>query len=95
MALAGTEKTSDTHLEGTADFVYMRWEGDRKAVNGLKGKIVVDRTADLRIWAEKLRGHLDAGMAVFGYFGKYYSGLPPHDIATLKGFLQRSANIEQ
>ena len=87
VALARTEKPLTSQLEVTADFLYMRWEGDRKAVNGLKGEIEVDKTADLQVWAEKLKPYLDRGTEVFGYFGKYYSGLPPSDVKTLKGFL--------
>jgi uncharacterized protein YecE (DUF72 family) len=88
VAFASTEKAFDNPLEVTADFIYMRWEGNRKAVNGLKGKIEVDKTTDLQDWAEKLRPHLEGGVYVFGYFGKYYSGLPPYDVAKLTGFLQ-------
>jgi uncharacterized protein YecE (DUF72 family) len=87
VALAGTEKLGTEIGEATADFLYMRWEGDRKAVNGLKGEIEVDRKADLQAWAEKLKPYLDRGMELFGYFGKYYSGLPPSDAKTLSELL--------
>jgi uncharacterized protein YecE (DUF72 family) len=86
VALAGTEKPQSP-LEVTADFLYMRWEGNRKTVNGLKGTIETDQTADLQVWAEKLKPYLEKGGAVFGYFGKYYSGLPPSDVTALRGFL--------
>ncbi len=86
VALAGTEK-STVEVEETAGFVYMRWEGDRKAVNGLLGKIEVDQTNDLRGWADKLKLLLARELDVFGYFGKYYSGYPPHDAASLSGLL--------
>ena len=87
VALAITEKPLSSQFEVTADFLYMRWEGNRKAVNGLKGEIEVDKTADLQAWAEKLKPYLDRSTEVFGYFGKYYSGLPPSDVKALKGFL--------
>lgn len=66
--------------EVTADFIYMRWEGDRKAVNGTLGKIEADKTSDLEAWAKKLKPYLDEGNEVLGYFAKYYSGYPPSDI---------------
>jgi uncharacterized protein YecE (DUF72 family) len=75
------------NMEVTADFLYMRWEGDRKAVNGTLGKIEADRKADLQMWAGRLKPFLDRGVEVFGYFGKYYSGLPTSDIQTIQGFL--------
>jgi uncharacterized protein YecE (DUF72 family) len=66
--------------EVTAHFLYMRWEGDRKAVNGTLSKVEVDKTSYLAVWAKKLKTCLDGGMEVFGYFSKYYSGFPPSDI---------------
>jgi uncharacterized protein YecE (DUF72 family) len=87
VALAVTEKPLSSQFEVTADFLYMRWEGNRKTVNGLKGEIEMDQTSDLQVWAEKLKPYLDRGTEVFGYFGKYYSGLPPSDVKALRGFL--------
>jgi uncharacterized protein YecE (DUF72 family) len=88
VALASTEKLGTEVGEVTADYLYLRWEGDRKAVNGLQGKIEVDRKADLKARADKLKPVFNSGVEVFGYFGKYYSGLPPSDVKTLSGFLQ-------
>ncbi|HSV50393.1 MAG TPA: DUF72 domain-containing protein, partial [Candidatus Acidoferrales bacterium] len=87
VALAGTEKPLTSQLEVTADFLYMRWEGDRKTVNGLKGEIEVEKTGDLQVWAERLKPYVDRGVEVFGYFGKYFSGLPPSDAQTLHNIL--------
>jgi uncharacterized protein YecE (DUF72 family) len=71
----------------TADFAYIRWEGDRRKVKGTLGTVEVDRTADIRKWAEKVNTLSERG-EVFGYFSKYYSGHPPTDIHQLLGFLQ-------
>jgi uncharacterized protein YecE (DUF72 family) len=78
--------------EVTTDFLYMRWEGDRKAVNGTLGKIELDRTADLQRWTGTLEPYLSRGMEVFGYFGKYFSGYPPSDIKTLSKLLNNTSN---
>ena len=67
----------------TADFVYIRWEGDRRKVNGALGKVEVDRTDDIRRWAEKIVKLSDETREVFGYFSKYYSGHPPTDAGQL------------
>jgi uncharacterized protein YecE (DUF72 family) len=69
--------------EATADFVYMRWVGDRKVVTGTLGKIEIDKTASVKEWAEKLKVLAGGGTEVFGYFSKYYSGFPPSDVAEL------------
>ncbi|MGD6810751.1 MAG: DUF72 domain-containing protein [Candidatus Bathyarchaeia archaeon] len=66
-------------LELTADFVYLRLEGDRGNVNGLLGKVEVDRSVDIKAWAEKLAPFKARGVGMFGYFGKFYSGFPPLD----------------
>jgi uncharacterized protein YecE (DUF72 family) len=79
--------------EVTADFIYVRWEGDRKKVNGTLGKIEADRTRDLKLVAEKIKPFLNKQAPVFGYFGKYYSGYPPSDIVSLQSCLS-SMTIE-
>jgi uncharacterized protein YecE (DUF72 family) len=71
----------------TADFAYIRWEGDRKSVNGILGKAEVDRTADIKMWAQKIKEFLDIPIEVFGYFSKYYSGHPPTDAKQLLNLL--------
>jgi uncharacterized protein YecE (DUF72 family) len=66
--------------EVTSDFIYMRWEGDRRKVNGTIGKIEVDKTTSIKLWAERIRRFLENQTEVFGYFSKYYSGHPPSDV---------------
>jgi len=73
--------------EVTSDFLYVRWEGDRKKVKGILGEIEVDVHENLRLWADRIKPYLRKGMNVFGYFGKYYSGYPPSDINLLSNLL--------
>jgi uncharacterized protein YecE (DUF72 family) len=65
--------------EATSDFIYIRWEGDRHKVNGTLGRMEIDRTAQTKLWAERIRRYLDSETEVFGYFSKYYSGYPTAD----------------
>jgi uncharacterized protein YecE (DUF72 family) len=74
--------------ELTADFVYVRWEGDRKKVNGEFGKVEVDRTNETKRWAGKIEGFLQNVGDVFGYFSKHYSGNPTADAKQLVEFLK-------
>jgi len=67
----------------TADFTYIRWEGDRKKVKGTLGKVERDRNEEIKDWALKIKGFLDDSIEVFGYFSKYYSGYPPGDVRML------------
>jgi len=66
--------------EVTAGFLYIRWEGDRQRVGGTLGRVELERTADLKSWALKLKPFLIKKMGFFGYFSKYYSGFPPSDV---------------
>lgn len=65
--------------ELTADFVYLRLEGDRRKVDGTLGKVEVDRTGDIGKWAVQVKNFLNRKVEVFGYFSKYFSGYPPND----------------
>lgn len=67
----------------TADFVYIRWEGDRRKVNGTLGRIEIDKTDEIKKWVYKVRKLLELQLDVFGYFSKYYSGYPPADVEQL------------
>ena len=78
--------------EATADFVYLRWEGDRKKLSGTLGKVEIDRGKDIEKWANRIRVLLDRSTEVFGYFSKYYSGFPPSDARQLRGFLSKEQN---
>ncbi len=69
--------------ELTADFAYIRWEGNRTQVDGTLGRIEVDRRSQIEIWAKKTKGLLSKADEVFGYFSKYYSGNPPSDAEQL------------
>lgn len=71
----------------TADFLYLRLEGDRKQVNGTLGKIETDQTDALKCWSEKLALPINKRTEIFGYFGKYYSGFPPSDVELFLSFL--------
>lgn len=71
----------------TADFAYVRWEGDRRKVRGTLGELEVDRTDSIKRWAERIKRFLDIPMDVFGYFSKYYSGYPPSDAKQLLSIL--------
>ena len=67
----------------TADFTYIRWEGDRNKIKGVIGKVEKDRSNDLKDWRIKIKGFLNESVEVFGYFSKSYSGYPPGDVRML------------
>lgn len=66
--------------EVTADFIYMRWEGDRKKVLGTKAITEINQLPRTQEWAIKFKPFMEKQTLFFGYFSKYYSGYPPKDI---------------
>jgi uncharacterized protein YecE (DUF72 family) len=72
----------------TADFAYIRWEGDRRKMNGTLGRIEIDKTDRTKKWVDKVKGLLERPLEVFGYFSKYYSGYPPADVEQLLSILR-------
>ncbi len=72
--------TSD---ETTADFVYIRWQGDRRKVKGDSGRTEKDRSEDNSRWAFRIVEHLRNDLDVYGYVSKFYSGHPPTDAKQL------------
>ncbi len=88
VALSWVDNPSMPNIsEVTSDFLYVRWEGDRKKVKGTLGKIEVAVQENLQLWADKIKPYLSKQMNVFGYFSKYYSGYPPSDIDLLSNLL--------
>jgi uncharacterized protein YecE (DUF72 family) len=61
----------------TADFAYIRWLGDRKEIEKKTtrwDRLIVDRRRDLGRWIPAIRGILDRGVTVYGYFNNHYAG---------------------
>jgi uncharacterized protein YecE (DUF72 family) len=86
IALALTNRSGAVEVE-TAGFAYIRLEGDRKAVNGQRGEVEVERGVETAEWAAKVKRHLSSGRDVYVYFSKYYSGYPPADVVVMGGQL--------
>jgi uncharacterized protein YecE (DUF72 family) len=74
--------------EMTSDFIYVRWEGDRRKINGTLGKVEADKTVQIKQWADRIQSFLDNKARVYGYFSKYYSGFPPSDVSELLKWLK-------
>ena len=70
----------------TSEFTYVRWLGDRKAIEELTqtwDKTVVDQSQDLTNWVEVFRQFLSRNLKVFAYANNHYAG---HGPATVKLF---------
>jgi uncharacterized protein YecE (DUF72 family) len=70
----------------TADFVYVRWLGDRKAIEERTktwDRTILDRRADLINWIELFRQFLSRNLTIFAYANNHYAG---HGPGTVKLF---------
>lgn len=71
----------------TADFVYVRWLGDRKGIEAKTttwDRLILDRSAEMRRWVPAIRGMIGGGRPVFGYFNNHYAGYAIGSIAAFR-----------
>jgi len=64
----------------TADFVYVRWLGNRKEIEKQTmtwDKTIVDRSEDLQSWVELFRQFLRRDLKVYAYANNHYAGNGP------------------
>jgi uncharacterized protein YecE (DUF72 family) len=61
----------------TADFVYIRWLGDRHGIEKKTkrwDRLIVDRSREMAAWAPAIRTMVESGREVYGYFNNHYAG---------------------
>jgi len=77
----------------TADFTYVRWLGDRKAIELLTttwDKLILDRRTDLTQWAQLFRQFLAQHIKVYTYANNHYAGNGPQTITLFRQLLAES-----
>lgn len=83
-ALAWTEwRDLPEAPEVTADFLYVRWLGDREDIDRVD-RVVIDRSASFDRWEAALRRALPRVREVFGYFNNHWAGHSPASAHELK-----------
>jgi uncharacterized protein YecE (DUF72 family) len=76
----------------TTDFVYVRWLGDRKGIEKQTAtwdKTIVDRTEDLKNWANVLRGIVKRNLKIYAYANNHYQGHGPGTVKLLWDLYKR------
>ena len=74
----------------TADFTYIRWLGDRKAIEQrtqLWDMVIVDRTQELAEWVEIVRKLHKRRVQVFAYANNHYAGHAPSTVEQFREML--------
>ncbi len=69
--------------EVTADFLYLRWLGDRADIERFD-RVQLDRGADLDAWQADLARALPEIREVFGYFNNHWAGHAPASANEMK-----------
>ncbi|MEX2181629.1 MAG: DUF72 domain-containing protein [Gemmatimonadaceae bacterium] len=69
----------------TASHAYVRWMGPDRSITDFS-RVLVDRTADLEVWAELLPA-LAVKVPVYGYVNNHFSGHSPENVRTLQKLL--------
>ncbi len=80
------------HDPDTADFVYLRWLGDRKGIEAITtswDKVVVDHTANLQEWVSPVQNWLQKARTVYGFFNNHYAGHAPASLDLFRQMLER------
>jgi uncharacterized protein YecE (DUF72 family) len=70
----------------TAGFLYLRWMGDRRAVDRFD-RVRIAREAEHQAWERDLRRALPEVREVFGYFNNHWAGHSPASAADMKARL--------
>ncbi|HEX5851127.1 MAG TPA: DUF72 domain-containing protein [Rubrobacter sp.] len=71
--------------QATADFVYIRWLGNRREFPEGHTRLKKERDEDLRWWSNLVGRFLEEGRTVFGYANNHYQN---HSPSTLARFLE-------
>jgi len=64
----------------TSDFAYVRWLGNRKEIEKqtvMWDKTIVDRTDDMKNWAELFRQFMRRDLKIYAYANNHYAGNGP------------------
>jgi uncharacterized protein YecE (DUF72 family) len=71
--------------EATADFVYIRWLGDRREFPSGHTHLKKDRIEDLRYWSGLVDRFLEVDKTIFAYANNHYQN---HSPSTVEQFLE-------
>lgn len=70
----------------TADFTVIRWLGRRKDIEQFD-RIQIDRSKELKGWAERVAGFLSSGVDVYGFFNNHFAGHSPESVRQFASLL--------
>lgn len=84
--MPGPDQTQRRVNPITADFVYLRWLGDRYGIERLTqtwDRTIVDRTREIDKWGGIVRDLRERDLEVYGYVNNHYAGHAPATVRSL------------
>ncbi len=78
----------------TTDFTYVRWLGDRHAIEKftkLWDKTILDRSADLEEWSKACRNFMNRKISVFAFANNHYAGHAPATLRLFTNMMNKDA----
>jgi len=81
----------------TAEFAYIRWLGDRVAIEKRTttwDRLILDRREEMRPWAAAVRTLLAEERTVLGYFNNHYAGYGVGSIRLFREILEEGQKNE-
>jgi len=76
----------------TADFVYVRFIGDRKGIETKTkkwDKLIEDKTEEMTVWAKELKKFVDKGVKTYAFFNNHYAGFAPGSVKQFEDLWER------
>ncbi len=89
--MAPPQKLLETKGIVTGPFSYVRWLGDRYAIEKITktfNESVIDQSERMAEWQPGIERMLDQGIDVYGYVNNHYSGYAPHDIEYFRKLME-------
>jgi uncharacterized protein YecE (DUF72 family) len=77
----------------TADFAYIRWLGDRKAIEEITtvwDKLVIDRMAEMEEWMPPMQKLLNRDLTIYCFFNNHFAGHGPASARAFSEMLDRN-----
>jgi uncharacterized protein YecE (DUF72 family) len=78
----------------TSDFAYVRFIGDRKAIEAKTmkwDKLIEDKTPEMTVWIKELKRVVNQGVKTYAFFNNHYAGFAPGSVKQFEDLWEQSS----
>jgi uncharacterized protein YecE (DUF72 family) len=78
----------------TGDFAYVRFIGDRKAIEAKTtkwDKLIEDKTPEMAVWINELRKIVANGVKTYAFFNNHYAGFAPGSVKQFEDLWEKAS----